>query len=75
MIVLPSTYRNFKRPFATAFCPRLCPRAQGRGAARLALGRDRRLRIGEGSASAGPWGDGCGKGDWAGWRGLQIQNI
>jgi hypothetical protein len=56
-------------PPATTDRPRLFPRAQGRGAARLSLGLDRRLRMGEGSASAVPWEDGCGKGDWAGWRG------
>ena len=56
-------------PPAATDRPRLFPRAQGRGAARLSLGLDRRLRMGEGSASVVPWGDGFGKGDWAGWRG------
>jgi hypothetical protein len=76
------TYRNVKRPCAPHLGstspappaaterPRRCPRARCRGAARLSLGLDRRLRRGEGSASAVPWGDGFGKGDWAGWRGL-----
>jgi hypothetical protein len=57
-------------PLAATDRPRLFPRApRGRGAARLALGLDRRLRMGEGRASAVPWGDGFGKGDWVGWRG------
>ena len=64
-----------QRPPAATDRPRLFPRAQGRGAARLALGLDRRLRMGEGRASAVPWEDGFGKGDWAGWRGAMSNGI
>jgi len=31
--------------------------------------------MGEGRASAVPWEDGFGKGDWAGWRGAMSNGI
>src|SRR3977135_2132003 len=47
--------------------PDRAPRRQAvHGAAWLGLVLDRRRRLGEGSASGVPWGDGLGKGDWEG---------
>jgi hypothetical protein len=49
--------------------PPPCRSTPAPGAARLALGLDRLLRMGEGRASGVPWGDSLRTGDWAGWRG------
>jgi Glycine transporter len=68
--------RKFKRPFGTttlAQSPSI-PRRSGphRGAARLSLVLDLRLRMGEGSASGVPWGTASGR---AGWRGAISNGI
>ena len=55
--------------------PAGAPRRQAvHGAAWLGLVLDRRRRLGEGSASGVPWGDGLGKGDWEGLGGGKISN-
>src|SRR5262245_5347299 len=56
----------------SSHAPRAAPpprrSAPAPGAARLALGLDMRLRMGERSASGVPWGDGFGKSAWDGGR-------
>lgn len=54
--------RKFKRPFGATPIPRRS--GPQHGGARLSLVLDRRLRMGEGSASGVPWGAGLGKGGW-----------
>ena len=55
-VVLPAPPARCGNPAGAA-----CSTAE-RGAARFWLVLDRRLRMGEGSASGRPWGDGPGKG-------------
>jgi hypothetical protein len=42
---------------------------------RYASAEDRRLRMGEESASGVPWGDGLGTGDWEGWMEGTLDRI
>jgi hypothetical protein len=42
---------------------------------RYASAEDRRLRMGEESASGVPWGDGLGMGDWEGWMEGTLDRI
>jgi hypothetical protein len=58
---------------ATALPTRPCLRHPAE--ARLSLVRDRRLRMGEESASEVPWGDGLETGDWESWMEGTLDRI